>query len=228
MADNDRTLSIEIPSMTVSKLTGETTWTTLSGANGWTVVEALGLPGTVMSWSGTIDLSGYARDYKTFYPAGGVIQQGPYVLETLGGGLVLYTVVSSTPLNPENVQWQLAMNGGPGFLNNTGALGGGLGQDQQNPTTIMFAESQLFVPNVNIQPNTFGVQQPLSRNQSGSMEPTASDTLYVVSLYYPLEQGMTGVVIPAQRVILPGTMDQEPELEYMMRLSRSIELANQV
>jgi hypothetical protein len=224
-ADRDRTLSIEIPSMTVTKLAEEPTWTTLTQANGWTVVEALGLPGTVMSWSGTIDLSGYARDYKTFYPAGGIIQQGPYVLESGGGGLVLYTVVATTPLNPENIQWQLAMNGGPGFLNNPL---GGLGQDQQNPTTIMFAESQLFVPNVNIQPNTFGVQQPLSRNQSGSMEPTASDTLYVVSLYYPLEQGMTGAVIPAQRIILPGTMDQEPELEYIMRLSRSVELANQV
>jgi hypothetical protein len=228
MADNERTLSIEIPSMTVVKLPGEATWTDLTQANGWTVVDAVGLPGTVMSWSGTIDLSGYARDYKTFYPAGGVIQQGPYVLESGGGGLVLYTVVSSTPLNPENIQWQLAMNGGPGFLNSGVLSGAGLGSDQQNPTTIMFAESQLFVPNVNIQPNTFGVQQPLSRNQSGSLEPTASDTLYVVSLYYPLEQGMTAAVIPAQRVILPGTMDQEPELEYMMRLSRSIELANQV
>ena len=226
-ADRDRTLSIEIPPMSVAKLAGEPTWTTLAGANGWQVVDALGLPGTVMAWTGTIDLSGYARDYKTFYPVGGIIQQGPYVLETLGGGLILYTVVSSTPLDPENVQWQLSMNGGPGFMNNPGAVGGGLGRDQQNPTTIMFAESQLFVPNVNIAPNIFGIQ-PLSRHQSGSMEPTASDTLYVVSLYYPLEQGMTGASIPAQRVILPGTMDQEPELEYIMRLSRSIELANQV
>jgi len=36
------------------------------------------------------------------------------------------------------------------------------------------------------------------------------------------------MTIPASRVILPGTMDQEPELEYMMRLSRSVQLANQV
>ena len=224
-SERDRTLSIEIPSMTVVKNPGDPTWTTLTDANGWQVVDALGLPGTVMSWSGTIDLSGYARDYKTFYPAGGIIQQGPYVAETFGGGLILYTVVSSTPLDAENIQWQLSMNAGPGFLNKPL---GNLGQDQQNPTQIMFAESQLYVPNVNIQPNIFGIQQPLSRHQSGSMEPTASDTLYVVSLYYPLEQGMTSASIPAQRVIIPGSMDQEPELEYMMRLSRSLQLANQV
>jgi hypothetical protein len=41
------------------------------------------------------------------------------------------------------------------------------------------------------------------------------------------DQG-TALIIPASRVILPGTMGQEPELEYMMRLSRSVELANQV
>ena len=227
-SERNRTLSIEIPSMTVSKLAGEPTWTNLTQSNGWQVIPAAGLPGTVMAWYGSIDLSGYARDYKTFYPAGGVIQQGPFVLESGGGGLVLYTAVSSTPLDAENIQWQLGYGGGPGFLNNGAFAGIGLGSDQQNPTTIMFAESQLFVPNVNIQPNTFGVQQPLSRNQSGSMQPTASDKLYVVSVYWPFEQGMTAAVIPAQRILLPGTMDQEPELEYMMRLSRSIELANQV
>jgi hypothetical protein len=36
------------------------------------------------------------------------------------------------------------------------------------------------------------------------------------------------LTIPASRIILPGTMDEEPELEYMMRLARSVELANQV
>lgn len=226
--DRQRILRIEIPPFSVGKAVEDPTWTDLTNANGWVVLDqAPGLPGTVMAWNGTIDLSGYARDYKTFYPQGGVIQQGPMVQETNGGGLILYTVVSSTPISPDSLQWQLAM-GGPGFLNSGPLAGAGLGTDQQDPATIMFAESRLYVPNINIAPNLFGIQQPLESHQSGSLEPTASATLYVVAMYWPIEQGMTGAVIPAQRVILPGTMNQEPELEYMMRLARSVELANQV
>jgi len=44
----------------------------------------------------------------------------------------------------------------------------------------------------------------------------------------PLATDQTTIGIPASRIVLPGSMDQEPELNYMMRLSRSIELANQV
>ena len=80
--DRNRTLRIEIPPAQFGKATEEPEWTLLQSSNGWSP-----LPGSLgIYWEGTIDLSGYARDYKTFYPAGGVVQEGPYSFEVGGSG----------------------------------------------------------------------------------------------------------------------------------------------
>ena len=220
-ADRDRTLRIEIPSSIVSKASPDPVWTDLSLANGW-----LALPGSLnIYWEGSIDLSGYARDYKTFYPSGGVIQEGPQWFVLQGEGALDYTIVSSVPVDVENLVLQLGGNAGPGFI---GAPGfGTTGIQSQNWETVTFAQSQLLVLN-NTLPTPSGILQPLTVKQSGSLSPTAAQVLYVVKIVIPFGTSLTQLGIPASRVILPGTMDQEPELEYMMRLSRSIELANQV
>ena len=219
-ADKDRTLRIEIPPCFVSKTVEEPEWTALDSLNGWTVI-----PGTLyLSWDGTIDLSGYARDYKTFYPAGGVVQEGAYSTEINGGGCVVYYVVSSTPLpTPFELAIQLGLRTGPGLINFYGSTA-----PSQNWETVLFAESHLLVSNANIQPNDFGIQQTIDVRQTGSMAPTAAQVLYCRKVVVPLTNTQETLGIPASRIILPGTMDQEPELEYMMRLSRSVELANQV
>ena len=218
----DRTLRIEIPPCFVSDPTAAApTWTALDGLNGWTVISGT----KFISWEGTIDLSGYARDYKTFYPVGGVVQQAAYSAEEgAGGGIIVYYCVSSVPLpTPLEVVGQISVLGGPGFIQFAGAA-----SESQTWTTTIFAQSELLVTNQNISPNPNGIQQILERHQSGSLAPTASDTLYVMKLAIPLTLTQETLSIPASRVILPGSMEQEPELEYMMRLARSVELANQV
>jgi len=223
-SDRDRTLRIEIPPSAFSKAAEEPEWTGTTAANGWTPV-----PGYLaVYWKGSIDLSGYARDYKTFYPAGGVVQEGPYSYEQGGSITIVYYIVSSVPLNPETVYVQVASAlAGPGFINQSFVAAAGY-SDSQNWETVLFAESQMLVTNQNILPNTAGLQQRLERNQSGSLSPTAGEVLYCMKMVIPLATDQTTIGIPASRIILPGTMDQEPELEYMMRLSRSVELANQV
>jgi hypothetical protein len=119
------------------------------------------------------------------------------------------------------------MNSTPGML--VPALAGLSSTNAQNWETTLFCQTQTHLIN-----STFpalGITQPVTIHQTGSMMPTAAQVLYVARIAYPgtLAGGTgTGIVIPATRVVLPGSMDQEPELEYMMRLSRSIELANQV
>lgn len=67
-----------------------------------------------------------------------------------------------------------------------------------------------------------------------SLEPTAADCLYCYRLLVLPNgaaadaYGATGLVLPALRVILDAFTVEEPTLEYMMRLKRSYELANQV
>ena len=224
--DRERTLKIEIPPCDVQKGAEEPEWSNVTALNGWNVT----FPGsTVIHWEGSIDLSGYARDYKTFYPSGGVIQRGPYMLEAGGEGSMTYSILSSIPLNPEEVYYQIVGIGGPGFLNLNSLSALGVGTEQQNWETVIFAESEVNVPNVNIAPNTQGIQQPLESHQSGSLSPTAAQVLYCMKIVVPFAStGVTRMSVPAARIILPGVMDQEPELEYLMRLSRSVELANQV
>lgn len=224
----ERVLRQEIPPCDVQKLVGDPTWTNTNALNGWTVTTFGGVPSLILSWSGTIDLSGYVRDQLTFYPQAGFIQQGPYLSEVGGEGSILYTIVSSIPLDAENIYYQLAMNAGPGFMNLNSIAAAGAGTDQQNYETVMFADSQIYVPNINISPNVIGIQQPLSSNQSGSLEPTAADTLYVMKLWLPLGAAQTRATLPASRVIIPGKFGNEPDVEYMMRLKRSVELSQQV
>ena len=44
----------------------------------------------------------------------------------------------------------------------------------------------------------------------------------------PFGAAQLQMYIPASRILLPGKFGTEPDVEYMMRLKRSVELANQV
>ena len=210
-----RTLTLELPAAIAVKGAPDPAWTTIT--NGW-----IGVPGNPLNifWAGTIDLSGYAREMKTFYPSAGFTQRGPFTTELGGSGMSTYTIVSSIPLDPEQILLQLANSGGPGFIT--------VGQDNQNWNTVLFAESQTYVLNSNITPNPQGLLQLLDSHQSGSLSPTASDTLYCLKLVMPFATNNTQMLIPSSRVILPGKFGIEPDVEYMMRLKRSTELSQQV
>jgi len=217
--EDTRTLRLEIPGCAFTKLVADPTWTTTVASNGWKA-----LAGTVqLFWAGTIDLAGYAREMKTFYPTAGFTQKGSHTAEIGNGGSVLYTIVSTTPLNPLEVSANLLGGGGQGFLSLLQT-----GEGNQNWETVLFAESDLLVTNLNIQPNPDGLLQTLSSEQSGSLSPTATDTLYVMKLFFPFVGNQTSILIPPARVILPGKFGTEPDVEYMMRLKRSVELSQQV
>ena len=226
----ERILKIEIPSCAVTKgNTADPEWTGLDGLNGWEPLTISGLPSLVLGWNGSIDLSGYARDYKTFYPSGGVLQEGPYYVTFGGSAITSVTVVSSVPIDLEQMTLMLLANSTPGMLVTTVPALGMIGTAAQNWETTLFCETKVNLINANLP--ALGICQPLTVNQTGSMMPTASEVLYVARIAIPgTVAGGTGTTmsIPASRVILPGTMNQEPELEYMMRLARSVELANQV
>jgi hypothetical protein len=222
--EESRTLRMEIPGSYLQTSTPGI-WDDTTQSNGWTVSTLF--PGIVY-WTGSIDLSGYARDSKTFYPIGGVIQEGPAWIGTNPVGQLVFTAVSSIPFDIDAVTQQLISYSGPGFISSH-FTGGAILNENQNWETLMFAEAQINLLNSTMP--AIGFCTPISVKQSGSLAPTAAEKLYVIKMVIPYElagdQG-TALIIPASRVILPGTMGQEPELEYMMRLSRSVELANQV
>lgn len=221
---------MEIPSCSVRKTnTADPEWTDLTALNGWEIVSYSGVPSTTIGWTGTIDLSGYARDYKTFFPTGGVMQEGPYYIAFGGSAISSMTVVSSVPIDLEQLALTMAVNSTPGLLVDDSPIIGLTGNSAQNWETTLFCESKVHLINANLP--SLGICQAITSNQTGSMMPTAAQVLYVARIATPGSvSGGTGTTmsIPASRVILTGSMNQEPDLEYMMRLSRSIELANQV
>lgn len=221
----NRTLRIEIPQCAIGKGLEDDDWTAIDGLNGWQLVQGL-----YPAWEGTIDLSGYTRDHKTFYPEGGVIQEGPYYGEVGCDGTIVYTVVSTIPIDLENLVYQCStINGGLGFMN-LGFTAAILDLPQQNWETVMFAQSEMLVTNSNISPNSIGICEPITLKQSGSLAPTATDTLYIGKVVVGVSNfsSSTSCVIPASRIVLAGMIGEEPDVEYLMRLKRSVELANQV
>jgi len=220
--DFDRTLRIEIPPAVFTKdTTGDPEWT--SGTpNGWST-----MPGSLICfWQGSIDLSGYARQSKTFYPHGGFLQEGSSWSSFNGSGQQIITCVTSVPMDSNEALIALISLSPPGML----ALGSpGLDYANINYEQVMFSETQINLINANLP--AVGICQPITKQQQGSFSATAADKLFVIKLVVPLDVGgNTGTTlgIPASRVVLPGRMGSEPELEYMMRLSRSVQLANQV
>lgn len=228
----DRTLKAEIPPCDVQRAPENPDWNNTEASGGWTNFTVAGTPTLNLAYESTIDLSGYAMKDLTFYPHGGYIQEGGVHFFPEGVSLIDYTIVSSIPIDFEDLYWHLASAASPGFtmLNSISALG--YGDEGQNPDTVMFAENRFLHIDSTITPNTQGFLRDVSRLQSGSFEPTAADKLYIVRCVIPINAGSAPgsirLTIPASRVVIPGRMGKEPELEYMMRLKRSYELANQV
>jgi len=215
--DMERILRIEIPSCYVSTKDPEL-WEDLELANGWSTI------GLVMYWQGSIDLSGYAMERKTFYPVTAFTQEaGSYVAFGGSGQTVMY-LVSSIPTDIDTLLTQIVYSSAPGFIQPSAA---NVSQDEW--TATLFGQYDLNLINSNLP--ALGLCQPILSRQFGSLSPTAADKLYVTKVVIPAT--LAGAVgdslgIPSSRIVIPGTIREEPKLEYMMRLKRSYELANQV
>jgi len=100
-----------------------------------------------------------------------------------------------------------------------------------NRTSIIHGEYKLYTIDSNmVVPGANVSLSLLQRELYSSLEPTAADKLYgyrVMGVVVSEGEG-DNVSAPATRVIMPGNISSEPKLEYMMRLKRSYELANQV
>ena len=77
---------------------------------------------------------------------------------------------------------------------------------------------------------------PIQSLNFSSLEPTAADAIYCYRLFNLTNAAasdsdnvqLNSITFPPMRVLLGAVVDEEPTLEYMMRLKRSYELANQL
>ena len=184
--------------------------TTMDGAEGWhsTTLSggALTLVYNIQSW----DLSGYTLQDKTLFPQGVLFQDmSALPIEVTGvPSLTRATIVSTTPLNEsslsvfDNGHWRL-----PGSLGSTFEL-----------DNILQARVQGFLTLT-----TFAGLQQTKESNYGSGDSTAGEKLWMCDAYLYPTIALQTLNTPDMAVVMPALIAEEPELEYLMRLSRSLE-----
>ena len=215
--DMQRTLVAEFPAFGLQDDEGSRT----VFATGYTTVGV-----NVYLYETTIDLSGYALQKKSFYPYSSFEQRNGTVLGSFTNltarNVVDNIIVSSVPLDLSGVNPNLLAANLPGFTQST-ATGYRLNKD------VLMHQHQIIYSHDSTTAGVSGtsIYRVVSNQSASSLEPTAADKLYCYRLI--TTSGVTGTLtMPAARVMIPGTITNEPKLEYMMRLKRSYELANQV
>ena len=202
-------------------------WEILAGGAGY---EDLG--GGFYYLQQDIDLSGYAMDKKTFYPYSSFEQRGGVTNGKFVSGftqqpyVVDITIISTVPFTDDDLGAASAQ--APGF-NIFSGYGGGIGRF--NRDQILHGQLKWYTVDA-----TQAVQggnntlKLLDKEIFSSLEPTAADKLYCYRILFVSAKNDEGEVAtwPPSRVLMPGNISSEPKVEYMMRLKRSYELANQV
>ena len=230
----DRQLVVEFPWLAlVSDATQNPAWQ----FNPATDTRKLTAQGYVQEFK--LDLSGYVQDSLTvgfrrsFEQLGGT--DGIFwTTYDVNNDVVIETVIiSSVPFTDE--QLGLATASSPGFIPYALAS---VDWGNFNREHIIHGTYDVMYANTTIGAGAFNARgnatlMSVQTNNFSSLEPTAADCLYCYRIFAVPEagneeSGVNQLALPAKRVILDAFTVEEPELEYMMRLKRSYELANQV
>ena len=225
--DMQRTLVAEFPPLTfATDRDGAVTTIVNNGYHNQSVT------GTALFYQEVqIDLSGYALDKKTFFPYSSFEQRnGPTIGSFTADDRNIYDtmIVSSIPLSEEQVAMNSYVQDLPGFtVTNIGIPI--LDKAYRINRDPLMHQHQLIQSHDSTTANPAGssIYRVTSSVNGSSLEPTAADVLYCYRILFCKGTDGSGF-LPAARVLLPGTISSEPTLEYMMRLKRSYELANQV
>lgn len=200
------------------------------GANGWFDVGRLNR-GSVgndkfFCYQTELDVSGWGNQGLSFFPMQAGIQEGGLYQYLIDDSLIVVDVISDSPLDiaafvsgnflaypfitlPALYEFRMSAP-----------------EERINPPlgweNILYGNSRTFQHNDNLQGL---LALPVQNNDFGSMNPTATDKLYITRLI-KCESGITtqtaGIVnIPAARFILKGMLKSESDLSYIYRLKDS-------
>ena len=160
----------------------------------------------------TIDLSGYTLQDMTLFPQGIIFQDMDTlpVAQNMGTAVPVKraSIVSTTPINEGDLtnfdiySWHL-----PGSSRSTHDL-----------TNILSGRMQTY-----LQLDTFAGLQPVSMATWGSGDSTAASKIWLCEAYILPSIANLAIGLPDSAVVMPSIIAEEPELEYMMRLMRSVE-----
>lgn len=230
----DRTLVVEFPFFSVESDNGAPAKWVLNGTD----TRQIGPQFYVQEIK--LDLSGYVQSDLTVGFRRSFEQEGSTnrmfwkkSFDPNNDSIITQTIISSVPFNDEQLISTLIT--APGF---TPLPQTGINYGNFNRTHIIHGRYQEMFPNSVIGSGGFAADgnaalMSIVDNYYSSLEPTAADCLYCYQVYLVPKPasagaGVSTVTLPPKRIILDAFAIEEPGLEYMMRLKRSYELANQV
>jgi len=159
--------------------------------------------------NGYFDLSGYTREEETLFCQSIAIQENPVVFGT--GACFAAHLVSTAPLNLADFQ--------VASTSRAWALPGNMSSDY-SIQQIFSGRCQLYATD-----STVNSVRPVTSGQWGTGFATAREKLYYAVAYaFPLS-GVHQFFIPDTTFVLPSVIDKEDSLDYIMRLKRSVDLA---
>lgn len=163
-----------------------------------------------------IDLAGLTLQEKTLFFQGAGQQDlyAPFATnQVVGDSMLVNDIMSSHPLSQEEII-RTAIYGNFADSDNLGING-------LTFTSTIYMRFRQFV--VDLDTAAWGHMVTVADNQLGSLEPTASDRIYVYRTVV-LDGSATQMQVAPTRFLLRATAKEEPVYEYLMRLKRSYEL----
>jgi len=187
-----------------------------NGKNGWL---PLATPGQGVYYESYFDLSAYELDDLTLVPKLIQLQDGiKYISTTVGEGVsfTVYDVVSQERLTPDDFLLYSIFGDYPSSPGST--------EDWEQ---ILMMNYRFMVPSTEF--IGFNMLLPATSGSFGSNEATAVQKLWLYRIILTGGPPLDGdiITIPATRFVLGAEIVDEPDLEYIMRLKRSYELATQ-
>lgn len=164
---------------------------------------------TLIFKNGYFDLSGYTREQDTLFCQAVTIQENPVLFGS--GSCFASHIVSTEPLNLDDFEITSPSRGWalPGNMASSYSL-----------RQIFWGQCSLWATDTTI--NTI---RPATTGTWGVGASTAREKLYYAVAYaFPPNQNHQ-IFIPDTSFVLPVVIDHEADLEYIMRLKRSMELS---
>ena len=212
MIEGPRLLNKDLDQVTASLDTVSGTFSIIANGGNWVAdyyTDGGGNHLGVLRWQGYIDLSGYTRESRTFFPGSPLLQEGGMYVLVGGTSLTNYTLITSSPIDETTMMTIAGTFTVPGMLDST-----------TNADQVVWVVGSQMGPGSTFN-NLLSTQDAWSW---GTGNPTATDRLYVYKFAHIITGTNATVQLPPCHILVPGIVDGEEDLVYMERLRRSFEL----
>jgi len=229
MKDQATTLCETIPQIQLT-MDGTRSWSMVPFSNGWFDVGRLNRHSVgnnrYFAYQTDLDVSGWGNQGLSFFPMQAGVQEGGQYQYLVDDSLQVIDVISDSPLDvasfvSTNLQ-AYPMITLPALYQQLPIAP----EETSNPMlgweNILYGNSRTLQHNDNLQGL---LVLPVQSNEFGSMNPTATDKLYITRIV-KCGTGVTTQVagtanIPATRFIMKGMLKSESDLSYIYRLKDS-------